>query len=61
VVIRLYPQVVVGNEDFAVADDGADGGAFRQVDFVKPLTHYPGGPVVAMGDGLNGLSSAPTE
>ena len=40
VVVRLDPEVIVGDQNFVAAHDGADGGAFWQVDFIKPFTDH---------------------
>src|SRR5690606_7071847 len=58
VVIRLDPQVIVGHQHLVVADDGTDGGARRQIDFIQPFANHFGGPVIAVGDGFDGFGSA---
>src|SRR5690606_26933237 len=60
-VVGLDPQVVVGNQHFATADNGTDGGAFGQVDFVEAAANDLGRALVAMGNGFDGFGGAPAQ
>jgi len=61
VIVRLDAYVVMGDQHLVVADDGADGGALRQYDLVKPQAHHLGGTLVTVGNGLDGLGRAPAQ
>ena len=57
-VARSDHRIVVGDQHFLVADDRADGGAWRQGDvFDHPADHFAGF-AVAVGNRLDGLGGA---
>ena len=58
VIIRLHPQMVVGDQYFVMADDRTDGRALGQVDFIQPPANDFGGFVITVGNGFDSLSSA---
>ena len=61
VIIWLHPQMVMGDQYFVMTDNRTDGRALGQVDFIKPSANYLGGFVVPVGNGFDGLSSAPAQ
>lgn len=58
VVAGLDHGIVVGDEDFFVADDRADGGAGWQADVADGFADHFAGFGVAVGDGFDGFGRA---
>ncbi|MNO06484.1 hypothetical protein D3C81_2282690 [compost metagenome] len=57
-ITRFDHGVVVGDDHFFVANDRADGGAWRQADVLDGFTDDFARLLIAVGNGLDGLRRA---
>ena len=60
-VVRFDDHIIVGNQHLFAAHDGADGGAFRQVDILDGPAHHFRGFAVPVGNRLDGFCRPPAQ
>ena len=57
-IVRFDHHIIMGNQHFLSAHDGADGGAFGQIDIFNGTANHLGRFGVAVGNGFNGFGGA---